>query len=267
MSNSFPAEDPTPRPKAQQNLIPGPKRATLAAQIIQHRKLSKPFRLPVIIQRPSVPPDAKAAEMTAPILNNTTSAIDTRKATSLVSVRQAEKSKDRTARAAAQFKPPLVVLSSGEASPLARPTPTIQALERKVQLLTRAVKVRENSEEKILTGLIEKWTEAGREVAWEVWNVVKENTDQGTGRKRNYDDSWGWQHAEESKRPKDECSHWGWDATHDHEREHEDDVVGRMKDTEVEEVPRRTLGTMLMELGIAPETLGWNEAEEAFVDK
>jgi hypothetical protein len=207
--------------------------------------------------------------MPAPVLSNKTSQIDMRKATSLVSVRQAEKSKDRTAKAAAQFKPPLVVPSTGEICPLARPTPTIQALERKVQLLTRAVKVRENSEEKILTGLIEKWTEAGREVAWEVWNVVKENTDtydQGTGRKRNYGDSWGWQHAGESKRPKDECSHWGWDATHDHEREHEGDVV-RMKDIEVEEVPRRTLGTMLMELGIAPETLGWNEAEEAFVDK
>ncbi len=44
---------------------------------------------------------------------------------------------------------------------------------------------------------------------------------------------------------------------------HEGDVE-RMKDTEVEEIPQRTLGTMLMELGI---TLRWNEAEEVFVDK
>ncbi len=220
--------------------------------------------------------------MSTPILSiNTTSKIDTRKVTSLVSVRQAEKLKDRTAKAAAQFKPPLVVPSSREVGPLARPTPTIQALERKVQLLKRAVKVRENSEEEMLMGLIEKWTEAGREVAWEVWNIVKENTDtydQGMGRKRNYDDSWGWQDAGESKRPKGECSHWGWDTTPDHECEadqegisyaevgHEGDV-GQMKDTEVEEIPQHTLGTMLMELGVAPETLRWNEAEEAFVDK
>ncbi len=145
-------------------------------------------------------------KITAPILSiNTTSKIDTRKVTSLVSVQQVEKLKDRTAKAAAQFKPPLVVPSSGEA--LARPTPTIQVLERKVQLLKRAVKVRENSEEEILMGLIEKWTETGREVAWEVWNIVKGNTDtydQGMGRKRNYNDSWGWQDAGESKKPKGE---------------------------------------------------------------
>jgi hypothetical protein len=32
------------------------------------------------------------------------------------------------------------------------------------------------------------------------------------------------------------------------------------------EKPRETLGTMLMRLGIAPSTLGWNDEEEEFVD-
>jgi hypothetical protein len=41
------------------------------------------------------------------------------------------------------------------------------------------VKVKEDCEEEILSGLIQKWTEAGREIAWEVWGVVKENTDVG----------------------------------------------------------------------------------------
>jgi hypothetical protein len=45
------------------------------------------------------------------------------------------------------------------------------------------------------------------------------------------------------------------------------DTVDRVPPAECEdEEPRRqdTLGTMLMQLGIAPETLGWNEEEENF---
>lgn len=272
---------PKGRSKPLHNLVPGPKRATLAAQKIQIRKLSKPFRPPVIIQGPSNTLLAAKSEMSTPVVCiSTASKTESKKITSDTLTRQAKKLfKDRTAKAAAQFKPPLVTASNGEVGPFARPTPIIQALERNVQLLKRAIKVRENSEEEILTNLIEKWTEAGREAAWEVWNIYKENTnacDQEMARKRHYEDNWGWQHGEESKRPKVEYSHWGLEAP---QREtdqeamswlgtgHEDDAVMQMKDIEVEEIPHRTLGTMLMELGIAPETLGWNEAEETFVEK
>jgi hypothetical protein len=39
-----------------------------------------------------------------------------------------------------------------------------------------------------------------------------------------------------------------------------------MEEGRYEEKEENTLGMMLRKLGIAPETLGWNEEEESFVD-
>jgi hypothetical protein len=152
-------------------------------------------------------------------------------------------------------------------------------LERKVQVLRRAVKVKKGGEEQTLEALVKKWTEAGREVAWEVWALVKDNDSGGgddwgkasqsaTSGKRRIEDSWGWNEDSGSKRVKveDEGRNWGWDispatGTDDHSTEQP------VQSVDEEEKPRETLGTMLMRLGIAPTTLGWNDEEEEFVDE
>ena len=235
----------TPRDKVNQRLIPGPKRATLAAQKVRLQKLSRPFRPPAV--QKSV---ANVKQENTPS-GHDNAAYKPTAHTSLFAQKVQEKMKNRTAKAAAQFKSPLTSSSTaGEERPLVRPTAKIQALERRLQLLKRAVKVKEDSEEEVLSGLIQKWTEAGREIAWEVWGLVKENVDVGNmiGSKRQMEDSWGWQEAGDSKRHKTEERLWGWDVIPVSERE----------------CSRRTMGTVLMEMGIAPETLGWNAEEERF---
>ncbi|KAJ6629236.1 hypothetical protein B0H10DRAFT_1776816 [Mycena sp. CBHHK59/15] len=192
------------------------------------------------------------------------------------------KKKHRTQRAAAQFKSPLpasVSLCSASAS--IRQTPTIQALERKVQVLKRAVKVRKDGEEETLERLVKKWTEAGRDVAWEVWELVKDNdsgggndwdkdSQEGAGSvKRRFEDSWGWNEDSSSKRIKvgETDRNWGWEVSP--RTENADDRCTEQHDEPVDdyEKPRDTLGTMLMRLGIAPTTLGWDEEVGEFVDK
>jgi hypothetical protein len=146
------------------------------------------------------------------------------------------------------------------------------------------LKVREDLQEVILNGLVKKWTEAGREVAWEVWDNVKDNAtsegDKGSlmkGKKRAIEESWGWDESGNSKKPKEDRN-WGWDAVPVSDRggdETEPEKGGetiaelreREEEADEEDVPHATVGTMLIQLGIAPETLGWDEEEGTFVDK
>jgi len=153
--------------------------------------------------------------------------------------------KNRTKRAAAQFKSPLAPGSANAISAV-RLTPTIQAMERKVQLLKRALKVKTEGEEETLVNLVKKWTEAGREAAYELWGLVKDMGDGGRKEGWNGNGSWGWA---------------GYDELNP--------VKGRKeKEASCEEEERHvdTLGTMLKQLGIMPLTLGWNEEEEVFMD-
>ncbi|KAF8583974.1 hypothetical protein K439DRAFT_1183222 [Ramaria rubella] len=98
------------------------------------------------------------------------------------------------------FKSPLSSLSSSTTK--STMSPNIQALERKMQLLKRAVKIRAGTEEKNLEELITKWRSVGREVAWEIWAVVKE---QGQG------DNWGVEHRNRPKSFGVGGSRCGWD--------------------------------------------------------
>jgi hypothetical protein len=139
------------------------------------------------------------------------------------------------------------------------------------------VKVMNDGEEQTLEDLVKKWTEAGREVAWEVWGLVKDNqsgsggdwgkdSQEGASGKRRFEDSWGWNEDSSSKRIKVEETerNWGWDvspATSNGEHSNEQPAEPIEEDK-----PQDTLGTMLMRLGIAPTTLGWNEDEGEFVD-
>ncbi|KZP24600.1 hypothetical protein FIBSPDRAFT_416729 [Athelia psychrophila] len=270
----------TPPPPAQ-------KRPTFASQKLQHKKLAKPFR-PLSIKKHAPPSEIDApkskskSEVAEPLFLPPKSEISVNR--NIV-----------TPRAAGQFKSPLAGSVPSALSSI-RLTPTIQSLDRKVQILKRAVKVRQGGDEATLENLVKKWTEAGREVAWEVWGLVKdmggdvasasakasrsggwgeENIPKGKN-KRGFEEGWGWDDGGDSKKAKVDRleRNWGWnversdDSGVDGDDEGEGDTKCSMKHEDEEEEKRQdTLGTMLRQLGIDPETLGWNEDEGEFADK
>jgi len=256
------------------NAIPYPKRPTIAAHRLQQKKLAQPFRSPVLLQVPKVEPKPKASatdlRVDTVVSRTTTPKEDetSQEQAPLSSPTLNGKIRYRTTRAATQFKSPLSVSNALDDSSLVRLTPTIQALERKLQILKRAVKVREDVQEEVLEGLVKKWSEAGREVAWEVWNLVKDNVNSdgghgnsqssNQGKKRTFEGSWGCSDAKRLRGEERERN-WGWDVV---------PISGRSEDEEGgDEEPKHSLGTMLMQLGVAVDTLGWNEEEGTFIDK
>lgn len=253
------------------NGIPHPKRPTIAAHRLQQKKLAKPFRSPVLPQAPKLEskPKASATGLRADAVSSTSKEGGSQEhIASSSSVTLDSKIKYRTTRAATQFKSPLSAPNVLDNSSLVRLTPTIQALERKLQILKRAVKVREDVQEEVLEGLVKKWTEAGREVAWEVWNLVKDNasSEEGHGnsqssKKRTFKGSWGWESPSDAKKPRSEEMerNWGWDVVPISSRNEEEE--------EEEDAPKHTLGTMLRQLGVAADTLGWDDEEGSFIDR
>ncbi|KAK0453241.1 hypothetical protein EV421DRAFT_662148 [Armillaria borealis] len=278
---AFRLPEAPPHVKSHATLAPGPKRPTVMSHLRQHKKLSTPFRSPLIkkendqlisplpaITRPPVPAvktimrsEVKPVEVKHTVLND-------------------PKKKHRTVRAAAQFKSPLSAAASSNVMPSVRMTPTIQSLERRVQVLRRAVKVKKDGEEELLESLAKRWTEAAREVAWELWDLVKDNGANEGGswgrdpkHKRGFEDSWGWEEKGDQKRLKTENS-WGWDGPQRKKGEEDEDQMQGVEPhgendavrDEEEDKPENTMGLMLRQFGIAPDTLGWNEEDGMFAE-
>jgi hypothetical protein len=131
--------------------------------------------------------------------------------------------------------------------PLVLPNQTIMNLERKLTILRRAVKIKRDGDEAHLDRLAKKWRDAGRDAAYELWSIVRDlSTEGGEMRGNGNDNGWGW----------------GEQGEQGTSREGNVDTEAG----EHAEKQENTLGVMLRKLGIAPETLGWNEEEEAFVD-
>ncbi|KAJ3812940.1 hypothetical protein F5876DRAFT_36295 [Lentinula aff. lateritia] len=261
-------------------MLPAPKRSTIASHRRQHKKLATPFKSPLITKQANLhaqgkffmgPPAVPADKSSTTMFEAHASAPPSTKI--LLPTDSTKRRFTVTARAAAQFKSPLSLISMANSSPSlpqVRLTPNMQSLERKIQILKRALKVKEDNEEKILADLTARWTEAGREVAWEVWELVKNNGDSphepgssNLRRKRSFNNSWGWDVQGDQKRVKSEES-WGW-STADQTRETDETVIlqdesakPKIEDEE-EEGTEYTLGTMLRRLGIDPATLGWDD--------
>jgi hypothetical protein len=100
------------------------------------------------------------------------------------------------------FKSPLSSLSSSTTKSVL--SPNIQTLERKLQLLKRAVKIKAGGEEEKLEELISKWRSVGREVSWEVWSVVREQSE---------GNSWGMESSKQQSGFGELERNWGWDNT------------------------------------------------------
>ncbi|KAF5370145.1 hypothetical protein D9758_001282 [Tetrapyrgos nigripes] len=244
--------------------FPVPKRPTVASQKLQRQKLVTPFRSP-LMKKPKLEPSQQPEEALAAIPG---AAKDTQIPQLAKPETPAEpidrNKKHRTARAAAQFKSPLSVVATSQVDNSVRMTPTIQTLERKVQILKRALKVKKDDEEETLKGLVQRWTEAGREVACELWELVKNNNEGGDSwgmgmklGKRKFEGSWGWDDQGDTKKFKSEE-----DAT-EMEEKRSMDVQNSAAD-EDDDRQKMSLGIMLRQLGIDPDTLGWNDEEGVF---
>ncbi|KAF9263611.1 hypothetical protein L218DRAFT_864606 [Marasmius fiardii PR-910] len=264
---------------AQARIIgtPTPKRSTFASQDKAFKKLITPFRSPLMKETktedlvPSRPPSVVVEAFSA-----------ANRVASVPAVIVDEK-RHRTTRAAAQFKSPLTAQAAASIGDTSiRLTPAIQVLERKVQLLKRAVKVKADREKEVLKNLIKIWTEAGREASYELFELGKDREGSGNawsgGVVRKFEDSWQWSTQEGTKRLKveDQSGTWGWDTSASEAvSEGEDERVIDVgvdeesinDDDYEEERSEPTVGTMLRQLGADPVILGWNDDEGTFVDK
>ncbi|KAF9468978.1 hypothetical protein BDZ94DRAFT_559593 [Collybia nuda] len=276
---------------------PNPKRSTIASQKLQLKKLATPFRSPLLKRAklespPSHPVRSNltsnllpAVEFKVPVPAN--NGEEVRVSRSPIAETTDIQKRHRTRRANSQFKSPLSFNApSRTTSSSVRLTPTIQTLERKLQILKRAIKVKHDGDEEALEALVKKWTEAGREVAWGIWELVKDNANSDDGNwgehKRNtsrgaFEEAWGREEnrhhnnfiGEERER------NWGWDVVpirKDEELETKSDEKNcrgygedRRYEGEDDEKKKDTLGTMLAQLGVAPDTLGWDEEQGSFV--
>ena len=249
-------------------LPPAPRRATLASQHHQFQKLAAPFRpplkLPVVTDGLAQSVNNRKVEPTiSATLETSQDKINLKECTTIPLHHKAL----NTSRPVTQFKSPLVNRVLPADSRTIRLTPALQELERKLQLLKRAIKVKEDVEEEVLTRLVGKWIEAGREVAYDIWDATKDagNSD---GNAASIYRSRGWENTNDRDTP------WGWDAKPGDAGEESCDpdpsegpyTAGRLAAEADDDVGCNTLGTMLRQLGIAPEIFGWDDDRETFSD-
>jgi hypothetical protein len=233
---------------------PAPRHATLASQKLSRKKLAAPFRSPLQTRIASTLPTTPAPLVEdgtqGQIVGEPRAEYQTKPKSAKAAPAGAQKPIQtivRSSRAAAQFRSPLVKVPEHASRPLVLPNQAIMDLERKLTLLRRAIKIKRDGDEGHLERLAKKWRDAGREAAYELWGIVRDlGTEGGEMRGKGNENGWGWDDKGERGRSREE----GLDA----------------EEGEQAEKQESTLGVMLRKLGIAPETLGWNDEEEAFVD-
>jgi len=166
----------------------------------------------------------------------------------------------RTPRASGQFKSPLTAVAASGAGDRRRgvsASPNVQALQLRLQTLKRALKIRNDREGEKLQRLAQKWTNAAREVAWEVWSVVKDNVQDVTnlgGGRGALQNNWGWADGENGG------------GVEGAEKSSGEVEVEMLSEEDEPPVPEDTMSVMLRKMGIDPTTLGWDEGEGEFMD-
>ncbi|KAH7103021.1 hypothetical protein BKA62DRAFT_698354 [Auriculariales sp. MPI-PUGE-AT-0066] len=240
------------------------------------KKLARPFRSPIVSVKmtTNVQTSPQAA---VPGSASTPRATPTFKRPAAVLsrlVKETSTSPVTTAYRSPVFKSPSI-MNGGTSSPnlqLRQPTVlTIQMLERRVQLLKRVIKIKHDDQESALEVLAAKWRVAARTASWDLWDCVKNGVPQQSQEcsRSRFDDDLG------GRAGPTQSMNWGWDDAGDDmnaepvkEATEEQGVVEAEEDAEDEPAEQRepTLGKMLIELGIAPQTLGWDESEGDFSD-
>lgn len=229
--------------------LPVPKRLTQASQQRQYRKLVTPFRSPLLTTTGEPSRRVECSSVKSEPVRGPGPATSNslfRQPHSSPSpqghfVRSKITTGTRTGGAAAQFKSPVMQSAGSSPGVSSRPsirlTPTVQMLEHRLQVLRRAVKVKEDEDEEILQQLVTRWTDAGREAAYQLWDLAK---DTGDLQSKSTDLGSIWSRGATTSSD----INWGWDKP-------EDDVNDRADWHGTEEMaceedePRNTLGTML----------------------
>ena len=223
---------------------PAPRRATLASQKLSRKKLAAPFRSPLQAKSITAKVATPVSQAEVPREQIVKEPQVKRKATPSLICPRAQKTLVRTSRAAAQFRSPLLKILDHEPRPLVLPSQATMTLERKLTLLRRAVKIKRDGDESHLERLAMKWRDAAREAAYELWSIVRDlSTEGGEVRGNSRDAGWGWE-----------------------ERDGRGTTANDAEDEEDGAQQENNLGVMLRKLGIAPETLGWNDEGETFAD-
>ncbi|KAL4081957.1 hypothetical protein V8B97DRAFT_1926409 [Scleroderma yunnanense] len=247
---------------------PVPKRSTLAAQKRQYKKLITPFRSPLLPRGAercnSVGPAPRMdlGQKTEEVMASPICKEQPQFRSPPGQQRDLSKARIRTPRAAAQFKSPVVQSNATAFKDRAsiRLTPTVQMLEHKLQLVRGAVKVKEDNGEEVLEQLVKKWTTAGREVAYELWDLIKDASEVQSKPPSFWNCNTTAAFSD---------TNWGWDKSADEESggQYPNELIAQENDTMVceEDEFRNTMGTMLRQLRIDPEILGWDDETESFV--
>lgn len=307
---------------------------TLISRDKQRQKLASPFRSPLLVRR-----DPSNLRTTEDAINrpvdfdrpSTPSREETKpqpstlpRARPLTKFHSPLKNSMASTKASTQFKSPLMSSTSTKAPSRVNSSRQILDLERKLQLLKRAVKIKKDTDDDKLEKIVQKWKQVGREASWDLWQIVRENDEAGatcpnssSAPSSAISSSWGWAGSSSVNNSRDS---WGWDAVSDNketadghcefespiklerelyaslskpitvqrksmlpptprgayfeqqvENQHEQlEEVEPREEAQLEnsDNPNNTksLGTMLHQLGIAHETLGWSEEEGDFVD-
>ena len=132
-----------------------------------------------------------------------------------------------------------------------------------MQKLKQAIKIkqeRKTDEDDHLLALISKWRAVGREAAWEVWNIVKDIEHDSSVLGNSFNGGWDQGDSSGAKRQRN----WGFEDEREAKRQRHEESV-QHDDLEHDSTTHHTLSTMLRYMGIAPETLGWDEEEGDFV--
>lgn len=125
----------------------------MASQRIQYKKLKTPFRSPVTFTTKDV--RYSQPEIKREVLRQ--NLMPPPPAPSLIAEPKITK------RVTAQFKSPLAPDGTQNAVSIQSVAPNIQALQRRLQLLKRAVRIKNEGDEEKLSALVRKWTDVGRE--------------------------------------------------------------------------------------------------------
>ncbi|VDC02587.1 unnamed protein product [Peniophora sp. CBMAI 1063] len=224
------------------------RRQTPTSQQRSRKKLITPFRPPTIVRKS---PPALVEQVTA-APNNHCTPLATTACSAPPNVAKTMTKLARSSRAAAQFKSPMAARPAGSGREVVLPTAMILTLERKVTALRRAIKIERDRDEEKLAALARKWREAGREAAYELWDIVRGMaTDSGHVDGTPASDSWR--------------SSWGWEGKDEQEGDNGEDDAMKVEEEQEEVKREETLGVMLRKLNIDPATLGWDDALESFI--
>lgn len=246
-------------------MLPVPKRQTLASQQRQYQKLVTPFRSPLLLKNQDFLYEKDISALASPSDSEQACDGSNRKEGGHL-LNCSSRSGARWSGPAAQFKSPIIRSGNIELEDrlAIRLTPAVQVLKHRLQLLRRAVKVKEDDNDEALERLVKKWTEAGQEAAHELWGLVKNTNDVQNALS---DPAHLWSRGVSSTITD---THWGWDRPADENEstsmKQEDEKSTTQTASDEEERPPNTMGTMLRQLRIDPETLGWDDETETFLD-